>query len=296
VRAGEHEVSQVQKAQPEAGQATAEAVDLYLELLKISLCGLHRETALYPVAPSPHSIKQRVFEPARRLLAARGLVLARSIDLRTTAFDQSPPPRNPLAETLIGPRGLDNIRACVEDVLQDEVAGDLIEAGVWRGGAAVFMRAVMEAQGDASRLVWVADSFRGLPTPEQSRYAEDVGEEWWADDGWLSVPLDEVKRTFARYGFLDDRVRFLVGWFAETLPTAPIQQLALIRIDGDMYGSTMDSLDALYPRLSVGGYLIVDDYWLPNCQAAVDEYRRKHGITDRLFRPDRAIAYWRRSG
>jgi O-methyltransferase len=103
------------------------------------------------------------------------------------------------------------------------------------------------------------------------------------------------ERTFNRYGLLDDRVHFLVGWFADTLPTALIERLSLIRIDADMYGSTMDSPAALYPRLSVRGYVIVDDYWLPKCRAGVDEYRGNHGITDELLHADRAIAYWRRS-
>ena len=120
--------------------------------------------------------------------------------------------------------------------------------------------------------------------------------ESWADLDWLGVPLEEVKRTFERYGLLDEQVQFLVGWFAKTLPQAPIDELALIRLDGDMYGSTMDALSALHPRLSFGGYVIVDDYWLPGCRAAVDDYRREHGITDKIRPVDRAIAYWRRGG
>jgi O-methyltransferase len=64
-----------------------------------------------------------------------------------------------------------------------------------------------------------------------------------------------------RYGLLDDRVRFLVGLFEKTFPAAPIETLALLRLDGDMYGSTSVALDALYyPKLAPGGYVIVDDY------------------------------------
>jgi O-methyltransferase len=208
---------------------------------------------------------------------------------------ESPPPRIPGADTMIGPVGLDNLRDCVNEVINDGVPGDLIEAGSWRGGATVFMRGLLEAYADPTRIVWVADSFSGLPTADQSGYEEDLGDDWWADDQWYAVSLETVKRTFERYGLLDERVRFLVGWFTETLPTAPIESLALIRIDADMYGSTMDALEALYPRLSVGGYVIVDDYWLPRCRAAVDDFRRDRGIADELIPVDRAISYWRRS-
>lgn len=273
-------------------QAGRDARELYLGLLAMALSGALQEQVLSPVAPSGY--KRRLFEPIRRLLAARGLVLARALSIDSDTFAESPPPRVPGAETLIGPRGLQNIRDCIEQILEDDVPGDLIETGAWRGGAAVFMRAVLKAHDETLRKVWVADSFCGLPTPVESGYEEDAAEEFWASLDWLSVPLEEVKRTFERYGLLDERVRFLDGWFAETLPEAPIEELALVRLDADMYGSTMDALNALYPRLSFGGYVIVDDYWLPSCRAAVDDYRREHGITDTIRRVDRAIAYWRR--
>jgi hypothetical protein len=158
----------------------------------------------------------------------------------------------------------------------------------------VFMRAVLEAHGDDERTVWVADSFRGLPTAAESGYEADAGDDEWSTREWFDVPVERVKRTFERYGLLDERVRFLEGWFAETLPAAPVERLALVRLDADMYGSTMDALASLYPRLSPGGYVIVDDYWLPRCRAAVDDYRREHGIDDEIVWVDRAVAFWRR--
>jgi len=271
-------------------QASRDARELYLRLLAMALSGGLQERVFSPVSPS--GAKRRVFEPIRRLLESRGLVLARSMPISEETFADSPPPRIEGAETLIGPRGLENIRGCVEQILEEDVPGDLIETGVWRGGAAAFMRAVLKAHDDTLRTVWAADSFCGMPTPAESGYEPD--EDFWAELGWLSVPLEEAKRTFEKYGLLDEQVRFLVGWFSETLPSAPIEKLALIRLDGDMYGSTKDALDALYPRLSVGGYVIVDDYWLPRCRAAVEDYRLEHGIPDPIRRVDRAIAYWRR--
>ena len=76
----------------------------------------------------------------------------------------------------------------------------------------------------------------------------------------LAVPEEEVKANFRRYGLLDDQVRFLPGWFKDTLQDAPIDRIAVLRLDGDLYESTIQALDALYPRVSPGGFCIIDDY------------------------------------
>ena len=98
----------------------------------------------------------------------------------------------------------------------------------------------------------------------------------------LAVPRCEVEANFARYGLLDDRVRFLAGWFRNSLPSAPIEKLALLRLDGDMYESTAVALHALHPKVQPGGYVIVDDYHaLVGCRQAVDDYRRANQIRRR---------------
>jgi len=201
------------------------------------------------------------------------------------------------AETMVGIRRLDNVQHCAVDVLRRGVPGDLVETGVWRGGVTILMRAILKAYGDPGRVVWAADSFAGLPTPDAERYPADAGYDVSAAAGFeeLAVSLEEVKANFARYGLLDDRVRFLEGWFRDTLPTAPIEQIAVLRLDGDLYESTTDALNALYPKLSVGGYLIVDDYlsWRP-CQQAVDDYRAEHGIAEPIKGIDWTGVYWQR--
>lgn len=198
------------------------------------------------------------------------------------------------ADTMIGRFRLDNLQACVTDVLRRGVPGDLIETGVWRGGASIFMRAVLRAYGVTDRVVWVADSFQGLPRPDPARYPADTDDALWKASA-LAVPVDQVKANFASYGLLDDQVRFLVGWFRDTLPTAPIDRLAVLRLDGDMYESTMDALGALYPRLSVGGYVIVDDYGaIASCRQAVEDFRAQHGITAEIQRIDWTGVYWKR--
>jgi hypothetical protein len=203
---------------------------------------------------------------------------------------------HPAAETMIGRAGLDNIEACMKSVIEDGIPGDLVETGVWRGGSTIFMRALLDVLGDQSRTVWVADSFQGLPKPDEALYPEDRGDTLYLNEG-LSISVEEVKQNFNRYGLLDDRVRFLKGWFRDTLPCAPIERLALLRLDGDMYESTMDSLTNLYPRLSVGGYVIIDDFHLTGARRATEDFRALNGIRDEIMAVvDSAIVFWRRSG
>jgi O-methyltransferase len=198
------------------------------------------------------------------------------------------------AHTMIGPQRLDNVESCARDALRRGVPGDFIETGVWRGGAAILMRGILEAYGVRDRTVWLADSFAGLPPPDPDRYPEDAGDRLHTFEA-LAVPLADVRRAFDRYGLLDERVRFLEGWFRDTLPNAPIDRLALLRLDGDMYESTMIALESLYPRLSPGGYCIVDDYGaIPSCAKAVEEYRDRHAIREPLESVDWTAVYWRK--
>ncbi|MGD1057106.1 MAG: TylF/MycF/NovP-related O-methyltransferase [Solirubrobacteraceae bacterium] len=200
------------------------------------------------------------------------------------------------AETMIGYPRLDNLQECIASVIADGIPGDLIETGVWRGGASIFMRGVLAASNVVDRTVWLADSFAGLPTPDADTHPAD--KEYGAGYEVLAVSLDQVKANFAKYGLLDDQVKFLKGWFKDTLASAPIEQLAVVRLDGDLYDSTMDAIKALYPKLSVGGYLIVDDYNAPlfadACGQAIRDYRDEHGITEPMHEIDWTGVYWRR--
>lgn len=206
------------------------------------------------------------------------------------------------AVTMLPRVRLDNLQACIVDVIEREVPGDLIETGVWRGGATIFMRAVLKAYGVTDRHVWVADSFEGLPAPDpirfpaeakfhNTRFVRDIYENF-------AVDLESVQINFARYGLLDDSVRFLKGWFRDSLPNAPITRLALMRLDADYHESTNDALTALYDKLSLGGYVIVDDYgetgWT-YCRDAVDRFRTTRRIEEPLIRVDDKCCYWQRA-
>jgi hypothetical protein len=194
---------------------------------------------------------------------------------------------------MIGLKRLDNLQHCVERVLNDGIPGDLIETGVWRGGACILMRAILRAYGDRTRKVWLADSFAGLPPPDPGKYPADAGDLLHTYDV-LAVSRETVANNFAAYGLLDEQVCFLQGWFKDTLPDAPIRQLAVMRLDGDMYESTIQALEALYDRLSPGGFVIIDDYFLEPCAQAVQDFRSRHGIADPIHDIDGQGRYWRR--
>jgi O-methyltransferase len=196
-------------------------------------------------------------------------------------------------ETMLGPLRLDNLDACVRTVIEEEIPGDLIETGVWRGGASIFMRAALEAYGDADRVVWVADSFAGLPPPDRAAFPEDA--KGLLEEGMMAVPQAEVEANFRRYGLLDERVRFLPGYFRDTLPSAPVERLAILRMDGDMYESTFVALESLYPKVAPGGFVIVDDYGsYEQCRLAIEDFRSDYGIDEPLRATDWAEVTWRK--
>jgi O-methyltransferase len=225
------------------------------------------------------------------VLRDRGWRLVRRGDPTARAEGRDWPPT---AETMIGSARLGHLLECCVRAVLDGIPGDFIETGVWRGGATILMRGVLAALGDPQRSVWVADSFEGLPPPDPVAHPADAGLDWSGVEV-LKVAAEQVRANFARYGLLDERVRFLEGWFADTLPDAPIEALSVLRLDGDLYGSTMDALVALEPKVSPGGFVIVDDYggWR-SCRAAVDDYRAAHGIDAPLQRVDWTGVWWRK--
>jgi O-methyltransferase len=182
----------------------------------------------------------------------------------------------------------------VTTALAEGVPGDLVETGVWRGGSCIYMRGILAAYGDPDRQVWVCDSFEGLPEHD-GRYDADIGDQFHTFTE-LAISVEEVQDNFRRYDLLDERVRFLKGWFADTLPTAPIEHIAVLRLDGDMYSSTMDALVPLYDKVSPGGFVIIDDYGaVPACAQAIHDFRAERGITEEIHQVDWTGAYWRKA-
>ena len=199
------------------------------------------------------------------------------------------------AHTMIGRKRLQNLRVLTEQVIQDGVPGDFIETGVWRGGACILMRAILSAYGINDRRVWLADSFSGLPKPDETQYPADQGDEFHTYTD-LAVNQEEVEDNFRQYDLLDEQVVFLKGWFKDTLPTLSAEKFALLRLDGDMYESTIVALNHLYPRLSINGYIIIDDYHtVPACKKAISDYCQTQGLTPDIQEIDGAGVFWKKT-
>ena len=199
-----------------------------------------------------------------------------------------------LAHSMAGNRRLLNIQQLAEDVINNNVPGDFIETGVWRGGACIFMNAVLRAYGITDRSVYVCDSFQGLPRPDEYSYPVDKGDTHYTAP-FLAVSLEQVQQNFEGYDLLNDQVKFVKGWFSDTLPKLEVEKLAILRLDGDMYESTIVALENLFPKLSVGGYVIVDDYGLPNCRQAIADYREFHRIDSEFVSIDNSSVYFQKT-
>ena len=268
-------------------------MDQNMDALRTAYLTLLRDTIINTIYDDP-----AIGEVARGKLARRWL--GRKFGLK--GFD--PARRDSgrdwpsVAHSMIGRQRMDNLIFALSEVVKANVPGDFIETGVWRGGACIMARGVLRAYGDTTRTIWVADSFEGLPPPDATKYAADRNDVHH-EKTVLAVGLDAVQSNFRRYGLLDEQVRFLKGWFRDTLPSAPIQQLAVLRLDGDMYESTMDALQGLYHRVSPGGFVIVDDYHaVKACRKAVHDFMEAKYPDDLkgLTEIDGVGVFWQRRG
>jgi O-methyltransferase len=254
-----------------ASDATASARALYLDLMEKCLTNvIYRDP---PMRPSwRHILRKQEY----------------SVPTRESGKDW--PSR---AHTMIGMKRLHSLREQVETTLREGIPGDYIETGVWRGGACIMMRAVLAAYGVTERIVYCADSFAGVPPPNRARYPADRGRNFYKYKQ-LAVPLEEVQANFATYGLLDQQVRFVKGLFADTLPALAAERFALIRLDGDLYESTMDGLTALYHRLSPGGFVVIDDYGMRSSRTAVHDFLEQRSESVRFERIDDYGVWWQK--
>jgi O-methyltransferase len=262
--------------EPKAVGAAADADALraaYLELLKLALCDLAGAgTTSVGAMPGKGVVSYELQGRDRRLRSA-------GIDWPLHGL------------TMVGLARLADLQSCVETVVRDRVPGDLIEAGVWRGGASILMRAVLDALGSTDRIVVVADSFEGFPDIDA---AESDGVDYSYE--FLVAALDDVRDNFARFGY-ERGVDFVPGFFEETLPQLTDRTFAVVRLDGDSYSATNVGLHSLYPALSPGGYMIIDDYGVvEGCRRAVDDFRSEYGITEPIEQVDWVSVRWRREG
>jgi hypothetical protein len=197
-------------------------------------------------------------------------------------------------ETMLGRARLEHLAACVERVVADGVPGDVVDCGVWRGGSAIMLLAALHVHGDGSRAVWLADTFAGDPDPDPGTFPDDAAAV--GSPRRAGVPRKEVEAAFARLGLDTARLRFVEGAFRDTLPVAPVGQVALLHLDAPLYEATFVALESLYPKVVPGGFVVVDDYGSnETCRRAVDEFRADHGVAEPLARVDWTAVAWRRA-
>ena len=293
--------------QPPIQSSENQSIRLYLDLMKKALTdSLYIDDPMAQVVPLDPSKRRRftrsIFSMLKSSLGKRGILLAEKQKVWYDAAEWSQdelenrrregrdwPVR---AHTMVGLERLDNIQYCAETIIAEQVPGDFIETGVWRGGATIFMKAILKAYAEERRRVFVADSFAGLPPPDGEAYPVDQGSDFhtWEE---LAISRQAVENNFRRYDLLDDGVVFLEGWFRDTLPTAPIEQIALLRLDGDMYESTIQALDALYHKVSPGGFMIIDDYHIDVCQRAVHDFLDSRGEKPEIKSAGTRGVFWR---
>lgn len=191
---------------------------------------------------------------------------------------------------MVGLKRLDNLEMLLRRLEAHKVTCDLIECGVWRGGVSLFMRGLLKAHGITNRTVHLVDSFDGLP-----KASTDYDEDTWRISKYLKIPLPIVQGAFERYGLLDSQVQFHKSLFRESLPafrTASTSCIALLRMDGDMYESTIDILYNLVDLMSLGACIVVDDKTIPFRQRAVKDFWDTHAIAPTIHAIDAASIYF----
>ena len=180
--------------------------------------------------------------------------------------------------SMAGFRRAANLQSLLEDAIVRDVPGDFLEAGTWKGGLCLLAESIFDAYHQfPRRKVWLADSFRGIPKPTL-----DIDKQEHAGSHNYKIlhlgGVQVVQSIFKTFGYLNDNTKWVVGFFKDSFPKQIDQwrrdgtRFAVIRLDGDLYESVWDSLFYLYPFLSEGGYVIIDDYtdWLAARKATLD--------------------------
>ncbi len=264
----------------------------YLELLKIVLTDYYptNKIEFHPLKQLKHSWKINILNHLDNILRFRNCAITKiknvSPEIRKNGYDW---PAN--AYTMIGINRLTNIELCIRTLVRQNIKGDLVETGVWRGGSVIFMKAVLRELAITDRKIWAADSYNGLPKPNKNYHADTHNKLYL--ENILVASVEEVKNNFKRFGLLDSNIIFIEGLFKDTLPIAPIDKIALLRVDCDMYESTINALSCLYQKVVKGGFVIIDDYNAFNeCKLAVEHFREMQGIIEPIIEIDREAVYW----
>lgn len=198
---------------------------------------------------------------------------------------------SPNAITMIFIPNLNNLHDLLTYVMENNLDGELVETGVWRGGAVIFMASFNKFY-NLNKKIYACDSYEGLP--KNSIYEEDAivnGNDKRFD---FAVSLEEVQNNFLKYDVLDENVIFVKGFFEDTMKNINIDKISILRLDGDMYTSTIVVLEELYDKVVPKGVIIIDDYgWdIAGCSNAVDNFRKSRNITSEMHFSFGCCVWW----
>jgi O-methyltransferase len=228
-----------------------------------------------------HHMKKIVKEALER----SGWELARTVDRESQALaDLAPADREIISKvaafTMTSLERRASLLSSVDHIIRHRIQGDIVECGVWRGGSMMAVALALMARGDASRHLYLYDTFEGMsePTGEDRSVSGESAQAQLArtprgEGVWCEAGIDDVRANLASTGYPIERIHFVRGKVEDTIPGTLPQRIALLRLDTDWYESTRHELTHLYPLLSRHGLLIIDDYghW-QGARQAVDEY------------------------
>ncbi|HET8678809.1 MAG TPA: TylF/MycF/NovP-related O-methyltransferase [bacterium] len=232
-----------------------------------------------------------------RFVASGVRVVARQLGLDVVPYYRYPPDFDPELIQVIErvgqytkstPEQAFALCHAVRYVIRARVPGAIVECGVWRGGSMMAAAYTLLLEQDASRDLYLFDTFEGMPPPSRHDVRWDgakadrvLAESDRADEEatWAAVSIDKVRGAMRSTGYDEARVHYVAGLVEETIPQQAPASIALLRLDTDWYASTKHELQHLFPRISRGGVLIIDDYgYWQGARRAVDEYFRDHRI------------------
>jgi O-methyltransferase len=196
--------------------------------------------------------------------------------------------------TMTSPEKLNALVASVRYVVRHGIEGDIVECGVWRGGSMMAAAKALQSVGDTGRHLHLYDTFEGMSEPTEhdkrhdGRSAADMLAATEKDSAvWAYATLEDVQQAMGETAFPAERIHYYKGKVEDTIPENVPEKISILRLDTDWYESTRHELDHLYPRLSPGGVLLLDDYgWWDGARRAVDEWLEETGHPLLLMRMD----------
>jgi hypothetical protein len=198
--------------------------------------------------------------------------------------------------TMTSPERILALIQAVEYVENNKIDGDIVECGVWKGGSMLAAARTLTRSGDQKRHLYLFDTFDGMTAPTEEDVdwtgssAEFLLEKDEKDEEsriWCYAPFESVRKTMEESGYDKDKIHLIKGKVEETIPLYAPKRIAILRLDTDWYESTKHELTYLFPRLSVGGVIIIDDYgWWKGARLATDEYVQENNLNILLNRID----------